>query len=122
MYKRQSLRRAQVQQLAARITEQLHRSEERLALALKGSNDGWWDIDVKAGSFFASANGWQMLGYPEQGPPGFSDDTRAWEGLVHPDDLPAARARLKQALKEGASNFTIDCRLLHVDGLSLIHI
>ena len=114
-----SLRRAQVQQLAARITEQLHRSEERLALALKGSNDGWWDIDVKAGSFFASANGWQMLGYPEQGPPGFSDDTRAWEGLVHPDDLPAARARLKQALKEGASNFTIDCRLLHVDGSEL---
>ena len=114
-----SLRRAQVQQLAARITEQLHRSEERLALALKGSNDGWWDIDVKAGSFFASANGWQMLGYPEQGPPGFADDTRAWEALVHPDDLPAARARLKQALKEGASNFTIDCRLLHVDGSEL---
>ncbi|SFW62933.1 PAS domain S-box-containing protein [Pseudomonas sp. NFACC19-2] len=114
-----SLRRAQVQELAAGITEQLHRSEERLALALRGSNDGWWDIDVKAGSFFASANGWQMLGYPEQGPPGFTDDPRAWESLVHPDDLPTAHNRLKQALKEGESNFTIDCRLLRVDGSEL---
>ncbi|MBH3341238.1 CHASE domain-containing protein [Pseudomonas mendocina] len=114
-----SLRRAQVQELAARITEQLHRSEERLALALKGSNDGWWDIDVKAGSFFASAHGWQMLGYPEQGPPGFTDDPLAWENLVHPDDLPVARARLNQAFHEGASNFTIDCRLLRVDGSEL---
>nr|WP_100549205.1 MULTISPECIES: CHASE domain-containing protein [unclassified Pseudomonas] len=114
-----SLRRAQVQELAAGITEQLHRSEERLALALRGSNDGWWDIDVKAGSFFASANGWQMLGYPEQGPPGFTDAPWAWESLVHPDDLPTARNRLKQALKEGASNFTLDCRLLRVDGSEL---
>ncbi|QSL94386.1 CHASE domain-containing protein [Ectopseudomonas toyotomiensis] len=114
-----SLRRAQVQELAAGITEQLHRSEQRLALALRGSNDGWWDIDVKAGSFFASANGWQMLGYPEQGPPGFTDDPRAWESLVHPDDLPTAHNRLKQALKEGESNFTIDCRLLRVDGSEL---
>ncbi|RRV32114.1 response regulator [Pseudomonas sp. o96-267] len=114
-----SLRREQVQQLAERITEQLHRSEERLALALKGGNDGWWDIEVKAGSFFASAHGWQMLGYPEQGPPGFADDPWAWENLVHPDDLPATRARLKQALSTGASNFTIDCRLLRVDGSEL---
>ncbi|WKC38674.1 CHASE domain-containing protein [Ectopseudomonas chengduensis] len=114
-----SLRRAQVQELAAGITEQLHRSEQRLALALRGSNDGWWDIDVKAGSFFASANGWQMLGYPEQGPPGFTDDPRAWESLVHPDDLPTAHNRLKHALKEGESNFTIDCRLLRVDGSEL---
>ncbi|PKM33836.1 MAG: hybrid sensor histidine kinase/response regulator [Gammaproteobacteria bacterium HGW-Gammaproteobacteria-12] len=114
-----SLRRAQVQELAAGITEQLHRSEERLALALKGGNDGWWDIEVKAGSFFASAHGWQMLGHPEQGPPGFADDPWAWESLVHPDDLPAARARLKQALSSGASNFTIDCRLLRVDGSEL---
>ena len=114
-----SLRRAQVQELAARITEQLHRSEERLALALKGSNDGWWDIDVKAGSFFASARGWQMLGYPEQGPPGFADNTQAWETLVHPEDLPVARARLSQAFHEGASNFTLDCRLLRADGSEL---
>lgn len=114
-----SLRRAQVQELATGITKQLHRSEERLALALKGSNDGWWDIDVQAGSFFASANGWQMLGYPDQGPPGFAEDPWAWESLVHPDDLPTARNRLKQALKEGASNFTLDCRLLCVDGSEL---
>ncbi|MGQ7959935.1 CHASE domain-containing protein [Pseudomonas sp. SP16.1] len=114
-----SLRRVQVQELAERITEQLHRSEERLALALKGSNDGWWDIDLQAGSFFASPRGWQMLGHPEQGPPGFAGDPLAWERLVHPDDLPAARAHLMQAVHEGASNFTLDCRLLCVDGASL---
>ncbi|MDH0097427.1 CHASE domain-containing protein [Pseudomonas sp. GD04158] len=111
-----SLRREQVQQLAERITEQLHRSEERLALALKGSNDGWWDIDVQAGSFFASARGWQMLGYPEQGPPGFADDPLSWEQLVHPEDLPATRAQVKQVLREGISNFTLECRLLCADG------
>lgn len=112
-------RREQIQQLAERITEQLHRSEERLALALKGSNDGWWDIEVKAGRFFASVRGWQMLGYPEQGPPGFADDPLNWEQLVHPDDLPAARASLMQALLRGTTYFTIDCRLLRVDGSEL---
>jgi signal transduction histidine kinase/DNA-binding response OmpR family regulator len=112
-------RREQVQQLADRITEQLRLSEERLALALKGSNDGWWDIDLKAGSFFASARGWQMLGHPEQGPPGFADDPLGWERLVHPDDLAAARASLMQALRQGATYFTIDCRLLCVDGTPL---
>ncbi|QTN47580.1 CHASE domain-containing protein [Ectopseudomonas mendocina] len=114
-----SLRRAQVQQLATRITEQLHRSEERLALALKGSNDGWWDIDARSGSLFASAHGWQMLGYPEQGPPGATGDPTAWEKLVHPEDLQAALSRLQQALQNNASNFTIDCRLLRADGSEL---
>ncbi|MBS7691184.1 CHASE domain-containing protein [Pseudomonas lalucatii] len=66
-----TLRREQAEALARKMTEQIRRnsealrqSEERQRLVLKGSNDGWWDIDLQAGSLFASPRAWEMLGYP----------------------------------------------------------
>lgn len=122
-----SLRGEQAQTLATQMTEKLREqeqdlrlSQERLALALKGSNDGWWDLDLAAGTFFASPRGWQMLGQPEEGPPGHqAGGLRSWEQLLHPDDLAHARNILRQAFSQGETYFSIDCRLQHRDGHAL---
>ncbi|NQD95894.1 PAS domain-containing protein, partial [Pseudomonas sp. CrR25] len=115
-----SRRREQAQGLAKRMTEQLRqqkqhlrRSEERLALALKGSNDGWWDLDLRADTFYSSPRGWQMLGYPDDG---LAGGTRSWERLVHAEDLEQARGTLDHALRQGETYFNFECRLLHCAG------
>ncbi|MET1079829.1 MAG: CHASE domain-containing protein [Pseudomonas sp.] len=115
-----SRRRAQALALAAGMTDQLREqgqaleeSEERLALALKGSNDGWWDFDLRARRFFISPRGWQILGQPEEGPAG---GLRGWEQLLHPDDLQPARRAIGRALRRGETFLSIECRMPHRDG------
>ena len=118
-----SRRRQQAQTLAKRMTAKLRQqeqslrlSEERLGLALKGSDDGWWDIDLNADTLFYSPRGWQMLGYPEAGLPG---GLAVWEQLVQEEDLARTQATLQQALRQGDSHFSLECQLRHQDGHSL---
>jgi diguanylate cyclase (GGDEF)-like protein/PAS domain S-box-containing protein len=97
-----------------RTLRRLAESEERYALALKGSNDGVWDWDVTADSVFYSPRFKEMLGHREHeiGP------TRGeWLGRVHPDD----RASLTQALDAyvnaaGDEPFVFEHRVRHRDG------
>lgn len=118
-----SQRREQAQTLANQMTGKLRQqeqslrlSEERLGLALKGSNDGWWDIDLNADTLFYSPRGWQMLGYPKAGLPG---GLAVWEHLVQEEDQAQTQASLQQALRQGDSHFTLECRLRHRAGHSL---
>lgn len=58
---------AHIDAMAARgaVHEQMERvqhSEHRLALVLKGTNDGWWDWDIAGGTCFLSQRWRQMLG------------------------------------------------------------
>jgi len=91
----------------------LQASETRMALVLKGANDGFWDWDLVSGERFHSERGWQMLGYGDEPPP---YDDRLWERLVHPEDLRQAGRRFQDAIKGSAEHFAIELRLLHRDG------
>lgn len=42
--------------------QQLQASEQRLSAVLKGTNDGWWDLDLSTGRCFLSARWRQMVG------------------------------------------------------------
>lgn len=71
-----------------RLTAQkaLKESEERYALAARGSNDALWDWNMVTGSAYYSSRYTEMLGLAEGQEitlPGF------WSEHVHPDDLPA---------------------------------
>ncbi|HEX5843400.1 MAG TPA: CHASE domain-containing protein [Pseudomonas sp.] len=108
---RQALSLARQMTAQLRSQEQdLRRSEERLSLVLKGSNDGWWDLDLQARQFFASPRAWQMIGYAEQ------PAQKHWAQLIHPDDLPGVRHLLRQLSASDAHFMTHECRLLHRDG------
>ena len=100
--------------LAADITQciktrvALVKSDERLALAIQGSQDGVWDwMDVNSDKFWWSTRLYQLLGYKE----GEIDPThKTLLDLMHPDDRGRHIDMLKKHLNGGAS-YNIDFRL-----------
>jgi PAS domain S-box-containing protein len=67
----------------------LMEAQERLQRALDGSSDVIWERNIASDTFYASERLNEILGY--------ADDTdfstrAAWEGLIHPDDLPGHKA------------------------------
>ena len=83
---------------------------ERMERVLKGSNDGWWDWDVKNDALYFSPRWWEMLGYTANELP---FDTRLWQRLTHPDDLKHARRVLAEALRGDAQACTVEKRMRH---------
>ncbi len=67
-----------------RQAEALRESEERLILVLEGSDDGFWDWDLKTNRFTRSERWATMLGYT---PAEIQPTIAAGTALVHPDDL-----------------------------------
>ncbi len=115
-----SVRRARAEALAQRMTEDIREnrralqlSEERLSLALKGSNDGLWDLNLDAGSFYASSRAWHMLGYR---PGELDSDLKLWERVLIPEDLPQAKAQLAKTMLSPVDQFTTELRFRHKNG------
>jgi PAS domain S-box-containing protein len=115
-----SLRRTRAEALAEQMTEHIREnrralqlSEERLSLAMKGSNDGLWDLNLGAGTFYASPRAWHMLGYR---PGELTSDLQLWEQALVPDDLPQARAQLAKTMASPVDQFTAELRFRHKDG------
>jgi len=80
--------------------ERLRRTEERLTLALEGSNLALWDWDLTNGKVFLNTRWSRMMG----GTPGPTTTTIEELGkLTYPDDLPAVDLALRHAVK--SSNF-----------------
>ena len=115
-----ALRHSRAQALANEMTRHIRQSkhdlrlsEERLSLALKGSNDGLWDLDLEAGSMFASPRAWEMLGYR---PNELTCDLKLWERLTVAEDLAQQKARLAQTMISNVDHFTTELRLQHKHG------
>ncbi|MBD3222129.1 PAS domain S-box protein [bacterium] len=71
------------------VEHALRESEERLGLALDAANDGIWDIDLDAGSFYTSDRFAAILGYTPDEKPRTYEQLRAM--LVGVDDRELAR-------------------------------
>ncbi len=91
----------------------LREREERLALVMRGTNDGIWDWNIKTDEIYFSPRWKTMLGYGEEE---VSSDFEAWRRLVHPDDLDHSLQALEDHLDEEASLFELEHRLRHKDG------
>ncbi len=57
---------------------------ERLNMVAEANQDGYWDWDVASGDVFYSESWQRMLGYA---PGELEPHLRAWEVLLHPDDV-----------------------------------
>jgi PAS domain S-box-containing protein len=93
--------------------EALMESEKRLKLVIQGSNDGFWDWDMKTGEVRHSDRWAEMLGYsPEEIVP----SVHSWKTLVHPDDMPAAMQVFREHLDGVRSQYRIEYRMRNKSG------
>jgi diguanylate cyclase (GGDEF)-like protein/PAS domain S-box-containing protein len=102
-------------QLARQAAEKaLCESEERYALAARGSNDGMWDWDLASGCVYYSARWKAMLGYPDAG---IGEGIDEWFSRVQPDDLEKLREVLRTD-RPGTPGGAFECehRMRHRDG------
>jgi PAS domain S-box-containing protein len=96
-----------------RAEDRLRESEERLALAVAGSREGVWDMNLETGDVVYSARWKQMLGYEEDE---IEPHVSAWERLVHPEDRRLAIEATNSLAHGGHAIFEAEFRLRHKDG------
>lgn len=91
----------------------LHKSEERLKLAMQSVDDGLWDWSPAEGRLYFSPRMKKMFGYP-------ATETRptieAWEKRVHPLDRVSASAALRSHLEGQSPLFYAEYRLQNARG------
>ena len=97
----------------ARAEHALKRSEERLALAAEGANDGLWEWDLRSQEFYCSSRWRAMLGLPA---PAGIGPLPEWIDRVHDDDRAALKAALEAHLSGKTEHFQHAHRIRHEDG------
>lgn len=97
-------------QLARREAElALSESEERYALALRGTNDGLWDWRIADGFTYFSPRWNAIMGFDEpEIAPAVID---SWFGRIHPDDLARVRAEVDEHLRGQTAQIEVEHRV-----------
>lgn len=93
--------------------EAIRESEYRFELAVKGSNDGIWDWDIKRDRTYISARWKTMIGFDENSR---FDDIDAWIDNIHSEDQEIFRSALESHLTGDSPYFICEHRMLHHDG------
>jgi diguanylate cyclase (GGDEF)-like protein/PAS domain S-box-containing protein len=96
-----------------RAEEALRDSEERYALAVRGTNDGIWDWSVREQKIYLSPRWKGMLGYGEWD---LTDSPEEWFSRIHPEDRPHVDEKVRLHLEGRSPNFEDEYRMRHRDG------
>jgi PAS domain S-box-containing protein len=100
-----------------RMEEEVRLATARLELALRGSNIGFWDIDMPDGDLrngrIYYVNVWEQLGYERPDSP---KDQETGMALVHADDRVAHAEAARRYLAGETSEFEVESRVCHKDG------
>ncbi|HRW48325.1 MAG TPA: PAS domain S-box protein [Caldilinea sp.] len=94
------------------VENRLRETHDQLARVLDGSNDGFWDWDIRTGEAQFSERWAAMLGYSLDE---IEPQIRSFERLVHPDDLPGAMGTLTRHLEGGSDAYESEFRMLAKD-------
>jgi PAS domain S-box-containing protein len=95
------------------IEKALKKSEERLRLIIKGSNDAPWDWDLISNKIYYSPQWWAQIGYKSDELP---SDAGLWEQLLHPEDKARVDHIFTGALEKGLDSYEVEFRLQHKHG------
>jgi diguanylate cyclase (GGDEF)-like protein/PAS domain S-box-containing protein len=93
----------------------LVQSDDRYALATRGSNDGIWDWNLTQDVLHASQRFHEILGLEDAG----DHHDAGWqflESLIDPDDRERVQAAYQRHLQRLSPNFSVDFRALHASG------
>jgi eukaryotic-like serine/threonine-protein kinase len=94
-------------------TEELLRSRERFELAVRGSQDGLWDWDLRTGDVYYSPRWKSILGYEDHE---IANRIEEWEKRLHPEERERVLAA-NRAYAEGITpHYEYEYRLCHKDG------
>lgn len=106
---------ARIRNLLARREAEVARnqSEERLALALRGSEDGLWDWDLREKTIYYSEQWKAMLGMADTA---LGNQLEAWFDRVHDDDLPRLHKQIQQHLNGETERLSCEFRISHISG------
>ena len=97
-----------------RAEEALRQSEERYALAVRGTNDGIWDWDLDADRVHYSVRWKAILGFEEAE---VGEGPEEWLGRVHPDDVERVKSKLADHRDGRTPLFEDEHRIRHKDGV-----
>lgn len=81
-----------------RAEDALRASQERFALAVRGTNDGIWDWTIDTNENYWSDRWHELLGYQ---PGDLAPCYDTWASLIHPDDREMVLERARQHIQEG---------------------
>jgi diguanylate cyclase (GGDEF)-like protein/PAS domain S-box-containing protein len=96
--------------LSKQDKEYLSQNEERYSLAMRASNDGLWDWDLKTNKIYYSDRWKEMLGFNDDE---ISDTPDEWLSRIHQEDHDRVRASIDAYLEGTTSNFEIEYRIRH---------
>ncbi|MBD2580039.1 transporter substrate-binding protein [Oscillatoria sp. FACHB-1406] len=96
-----------------RAQDALIKSEERWQLALRGNNDGIFDLNYQTGEVFYSSRWKEMLGYENDE---LSNCSEEWDSRIHPDDYDRIIAAKRAHLAKETPYFCEEYRLRCKDG------
>jgi PAS domain S-box-containing protein len=91
-----------------RAEEELKRSEERWQLALKGNNEGIWDLNLKTNEVFRSTRYKEILGYEDHE---LGNDNDDWVRRIHPDDFDRVMQANQDYLERKIPYYAVEYRL-----------
>lgn len=90
------------------------KAEERLALAIAGTNEGVWDWNRVTDKVFYSPRWKEIIGYRDEELPNKLEE---WKKRIHPDDLGRVLGVNDLMYSDlEAAHFEVEYRLLHKDG------
>ena len=93
---------------------ELKRSQERLELALEGTETGLWDWKIKTGKMVFNEEWARLLGYEREEL--FPMTEEEWEKLVHQEDLRRSNELLEAHFKGETEVYECEMRLKHKTG------
>jgi PAS domain S-box-containing protein len=97
----------------AEAVRELAESEERFALAVRGTNDGIWDWDIRTGAVFFSPPWKSMVGYADDE---IENVFATFEKLLHPEDHDRVMTMLNDYLAGRTPRYSVEFRFHHKDG------
>ncbi|HMK61434.1 MAG TPA: EAL domain-containing protein [Dissulfurispiraceae bacterium] len=97
---------------SSKTAQELRISQERYALAARGTNDGMWDWDIDSASVYYSPRWKSMFGYAEDE---IGNSLDEWFGRIHPDDIEQVKMLVSAHLSGASDHFEAEFRVRHND-------
>ncbi len=96
-----------------RILRELRNQREQFQLALRGTDDGIWDWNIREGEIFFSENWKKMLGYEDEE---LQNDFETFESLLYEEDKERVSEYIQRYMRGELKKYSLEFRMKHRDG------